>query len=195
MAEDEGGSSAGRRNSLLTGLPAVLTASAALVTATVALIGFVSRNGDGGTRDSGVGTTIARRAQTGVELFSPREGRVPWKTPIVIRYSNIGQDAELWLIERSDKYYPHPGCPGEQPTVQRAPGQQSGTWNGTIEIGAKDTPAGDRFELLVLLASERASQLLSTQIRGWCSPNVDWTGISELPDENAEVKANVAVLR
>lgn len=195
MAEDEGGSSASGRNSLLTGLPAVLTASAALVTATVALIGFVSRDGDGGTRDGGIGTTTAQRAQAEVELLSPSEGRVPWKTPIVIRYSNIGQDADLWLIERSDKYYPHPVCPGEQPTVQRAPGQQSATWNGTIEIGAKDTPTGARFELLVLLTSEHASQLLRTQIRGWCSPNVDWPGIFELPNENAEVKASVAVVR
>jgi hypothetical protein len=187
MVDTEEGSSGNRLTSLLTGLPVLLTTSAALVTATIALIGFLNR-GDGGT-----GTT-SPTTDPDVKILSPRPGRVPWRNPIVIRYSNVGQDSDLWLVERSDTYYPHPDCPGEKPTVMRAPGQQSGTWDSTIEIGTKDTPAGERFELYVLLASEQASELLRTQVKGWCDPTMPWPGISALP-EKADVAASVAVRR
>jgi hypothetical protein len=107
----------------------------------------------------------------------------------------LGQDSDLWLIERADKYYPQLRCPGAQPTVERLPSEQRGTWTGTIDIGLKNTSPGSEFKLLVLLTSKQASQLLSEQIRGWCKPNAAWTGITKLPEENTEVKATVSVFR
>jgi hypothetical protein len=177
-----------------TSLPGILTGSAALVTAIAALAGlFLTRGEDEGTRNRGITTTSAQNPQSQVEFLSPQPGRVVLKTPVSIRYSHVSQDSDLWLIERSDKYYPHPHCPGEQPTVERLPGQQSGTWSETIEIGTESSRPGDAFELLVLVTRKQASQLLSEQIRDWCT--MAWPGISKLPEENSAVEARVSIFR
>jgi hypothetical protein len=195
MAEGEEDSGGSWLKTFFTSLPGVLTGVAALVTAIAALTGvFLTRGGDGGTREGGVRTTSAQNPRPQVEFLLPEPGRVAWKTPVFFRYSHVGKDSELWLIERADKYYPQPHCPGEQPTVERLPGEQSGSWRLTMEIGPKSARRGESFELLVLLTSKQASHLLSEQIRGWCT-RAPWPGLSKLPEENTEVKATVTISR
>jgi hypothetical protein len=195
MTESEESSGSSWVKTFFTSLPGVLTGVAALVTAIAALTGvFLTRGGDEGTRDGGLRTPSAQSPRPQVEFLSPEPGRVAWKTPVSIRYSHLGKDSALWLIEHADKYYPQPHCPGEQPTVERLPSQQSGSWKQTIEIGPRSARPGETFELLVLLTSKQASQLLSEQIKGWCT-TAPWPGISKLPEENTEVKASVRISR
>lgn len=195
MAEGKEESGRSRLKAFFTSLPGVLTGLAALVTAIAAVAGpLLTRGDDDAASDSGVAMPSAQNPRPQVELLSPEPGRVAWKTPIFIRYSNLEKDGELWLIERADKYYPQPHCPGEQPTVERLPGEQTGSWRQTIEVGPKRARPGERIQLLVLLTSKQASQLLSEQIRGWCT-TAPWPGISHLPEENTEVKASVTVSR
>jgi hypothetical protein len=196
MAEDNEGSGGSRLKTFFTSLPGILTGLAALLTAIAAVAGvFLTRGGGEGGHDAG--STSAQNPGPKVEILSPQPGRVAWKTPVSIRYSHLGRDSELWLIERADKYYPQLRCPGGHPapTVERLPSQQHGTWTGTIEIGPKNTRAGSEFQLLVLLTSRQASQLLSERIRDWCNPKVVWPGLATLPEENTEVKDTRSVFR
>jgi hypothetical protein len=194
VSDDEEGFGGSRLKTFFTSLPGILTGSAALVTAVVALAGlFLTRGGDEDASNPGVLTASAQNPQPQVEFLSPQPGRVPFKTPVTIRYSHVSQDADLWLIEHADMYYPHPDCPGEHSTVERPPGKESGTWSSTIEIGTENSRPGDAYDLLVLLTSRQASQLLSEQISGWCT--MAWPGISKLPEENSGVKATVSIFR
>jgi hypothetical protein len=177
-----------------TSLPGVLTGFAALVTAIAAVTGLFLTGGDGGEAPADGRARATSSLQPQVELLAPKPGRVAWKTPVSIRYSHLRPDSTLWIIERADKYYPQPHCPGEQPTVQRLPSQQNGSWSQTIAVGTKRSRSGETFELLVLLASKQASELLSEQIRGWCT-RAPWPGLSNLPEENTEVKQSVTVSR
>lgn len=145
MGEGEKDSGRSRLKTFFTSLTGVLTGVAGLVTAIAALAGvFLSRGGDEGTRETSIKATSAQSPRPQVELLSPQAGRVAWKTPIFIRYSHLKKDSALWLIERADKYYPQPHCPGEQPTVERLPSQRSGHWKQIIEIGPKSARPGIR---------------------------------------------------
>jgi hypothetical protein len=198
MVEHHGRSDGSRLKAFFTTLPGVLTGSAALVTAIAALAGiFFTDGGDDGRRGS---ARTAEETGPEVEFLSPQPGRVPYQTPVAIRYSGVSRESVLWLIERSNVYYPHPNCVKgqstvEQPTVDPAPGEESGTWMRTIGIGGEDSRPGESFELLVLVTGKQASQLLSEQIRGWCKPGFPWPGIAKLPEEDSAVKAKIKIFR
>jgi hypothetical protein len=185
MAEDDKGSSAGRLKTFFTSLPGILTGLAAVLTAIAAVAGvFLTRGGSEGGRDAV--STSAQNPRSRVELLAPQPGQMAGKMRVSFRYSHVGRDSDLWLVERSDepKYYPQPRCPGEQPTVDRLPSEQGDIWsqNG-VDVGAG--------ELLVVLTSKQASQLLSEQIRDWCN-KAPWPGIASLP-EDAKVEAKVLI--
>jgi hypothetical protein len=196
MAEGDEGSSDSRLKTFFTSLPGILTGLAALLTAIAAVAGlFLTRGGGDGTH--GAGSTSAQNPGPKVQILSPEPGRVAWKTPVKIRYSHLGPDSDLWLVEHADKYYPQLRCPEGHPapTIERLASQQDGTWTGTIEIGPKVTRPGSNFQLLVLLTSRQASQLLSEQIRDWCKPNAVWPGLATLPEEDTKVKDTRSVFR
>jgi hypothetical protein len=183
MAEDDEGSSGGGLKTFFSSLPGILTGLAAVLTAIAAVAGVIlTRGGSEGGRDAG--SAAAQNPGSRVEILSPQPGQVAGKMQVSFRYSHVGPDSDLWLVEHSDKYYPQPHCPGEQPTVDRLPSEQSDTWseNG-VDVGAG--------KLLVVLTSKQASQLLSEQIRGWCN-KAAWPGIASLP-EDAKVKARVVI--
>jgi hypothetical protein len=187
VAEDDEGSSGGGLKTFFTTLPGILTGLAAVLTAIAAVAGvFLTRGGSDGAREPGF--TSAQNQRPRVEILSPQPGQRAGKMLVSFRYSNVGPKSDLWIVEHSDKYYPHPHCPaggGEQPTVDRLPSQQRDTWSKDgFDVGAG--------ELLVVLTSKQASQLLSEQIRGWCKPKAVWTGIGKLP-EDAKVKAKVSI--
>jgi hypothetical protein len=186
--EDSGGS---WLKTFFTSLPGVLTGVAALLTAIAALAGVFFTGGG----DDGGGTTSAQGPQPQVELLSPGPQEVAWETPVTIRYAHLRKGSEIWLIERTNRYYPQPRCPGRQPqpSVDRA-GRENGTWTETYEIGARNARPGDTIELLALLTNKQASELLSEQIRTWCG-KAPWQGISKLPEEGAQVKDSVTVSR
>lgn len=181
MVEDDKGSSGGWLKTFFTSLPGILTGLAAVLTAIAAVAGVYLSRGEGeGGRDAG--STSAQSSR--VEILSPQPGQMAGKMQVSVRYSNVGPDSDLWLVEQADKYYPQPRCPGEQPTVDRHPSERGGTWskNG-VDVGAG--------KLLVVLTSKQASQLLSEQIRGWCT-KAPWPGIASLP-EDAKVMWSVLI--
>jgi hypothetical protein len=178
MAEDDKGSSGGLKT-FFTSLPGILTGLAAVLTAIAAVAGlFLTRGGSEG------GSTSTKNPRSRVELLSPLPGQRAGKMQVSFRYSNVGPKSDLWIVEHSDKYYPWPRCPGEQPTVDRLPSEQGDTWsqNG-VDVGAG--------KLMVVLTSKEGSQLLREEIRGWCTKG-PWTGIVSLP-EDTKVKAKVPI--
>jgi hypothetical protein len=193
---DEKGSGGSRLKTFFTTLPGILTGAAALVTAVAALAGlFLSRGEDEASGDRTTATTSAQNPGPQAKFLAPPPGRVARMTTVLFSYSNVDPDADLWLIERSGAYYPHPLClEGEQPTVERLPDEQDGEWSDTIEIGGEGSAPGDKSELLVLLTSERQTQLLTEQIRGWCNENAVWPGIPALP-KGSKVLDKVDVFR
>jgi hypothetical protein len=186
MAEDDKGSSGGGLKTFFTTLPGILTGLAAVLTAIAAIAGvFLTRGGSDGGHEPG--STSAQNQPPRVEILSPQRGRRAGKMQVSFRYSNVGPKSDLWIVEHSDKYYPQPHCPhggGEQPTVDRLPSQRSDRWT----LKGVDVGEGD---LLVVLTSKQASQLLSQQIRGWCTKR-SWPGIASLP-EDAKVEAKVLI--
>lgn len=188
MAEDDKESSGSGLKTFFTSLPGILAGLAAVLTAIAAIAGlFLTRGGNDSERASGsvsVGSASAKDRPSSVEILSPRSGQRAGKMQVVFRYSNVGPRSDLWVVERSDRYFPWPNCPGEQPTVRRLPSERSGTWRS----GRADVGAG---ELLVVLTSKEGSQLLGEEITGWCTKGA-WRGIPILP-EDATVKAKVPI--
>jgi hypothetical protein len=173
MAQDDKGSGGSRLKTFFTSLPGILTGLAALLTAIAAVAGvFLTRGGSEAA--STTSSTAAKKPEPQAHILLPRNGQAAGdNVKVSIRYSHMGPNKDLWLVEYTDKYYPHPHCLGEQPTIERLPSQQSDTWNSREQLAAG-------AKLLLVLTSKQESQLISAKIKGWCNKS-RWPGIASVP--------------
>jgi hypothetical protein len=174
MAQADKGSGGSRLKTFFTSLPGTLTGLAALLTAIAAIAGVFLTHG-GSEAAPTTSSTAAKEPEPQAHILLPRNGQAArHNTKVSIRYSHMGPNKDLWLVEHTDKFYPQPHCQGEQPTIERLPSQQSDTWNPPEGIDV------DPGELLLVLTSKQESQLISEKIRGWCNKR-PWPGIASLP--------------
>lgn len=127
-----------------------------------------------------------------VQITRPQNGATGLGSRVLVTgTANIPENLSLWLVvypHQVGLYFPQ-SFKGGNPVGKGI----KGVWSETAALGEDNLGKGEQFDIIAVVADERATQSLSTTWKDWTQART-WPGLSELP-RGASEKARITVTR